>query len=103
VAAEGSALILARVEMWRDQQVAALFDVHYVPLCRLAHVLLGDATRAEDIVQEAFLRTFAGWGRIRQPGRADVYLKRSVINLCRSGIRRRPVESRGNRMVLHTE
>jgi RNA polymerase sigma-70 factor (sigma-E family) len=103
VAAEGSALALARIEMWRDQQVAALFDLHYVPLCRLAHLLLGDAARAEDIVQEAFLRTFAGWGRLRQPSRADVYLKRSVINLCRSGLRRRPVETRGNRMVHHRE
>ena len=46
MAAEGSALALARVELRRDQQIAALFDVHYVPLCRLAHLLLGDATRA---------------------------------------------------------
>jgi RNA polymerase sigma-70 factor (sigma-E family) len=99
VGAEGSALALVRVEVCRDEQVAALFDLHYVPLCRLAHLLLGDASRAEDIVQEAFMRTFAGWGRLRQPHRADVYLRRSVINLCRSGLRRRPVESRGNRLV----
>jgi DNA-directed RNA polymerase specialized sigma24 family protein len=30
-------------------------------------------------------------------------LKRSVINLCRSGLRRRPVETRGNRLVHHGE
>jgi RNA polymerase sigma-70 factor (sigma-E family) len=94
---------LAQLELWRDEQVAALFDLHYVPLCRLAHLLLGDAARAEDVVQEAFLRTFAGWGRLRQPHLADVYLRRSVVNLCRSGLRRRPVEWRGNRRVHQGE
>lgn len=103
VLADGGAFVVGRADLAfprvtirRDEELASLFAVQYVPLCRLAYLLLGDAARAEDIVQEAFLRTFAGWGRIRQPELASAYLRRSVVNLCRSGIRHRPVEWRGN-------
>jgi RNA polymerase sigma-70 factor (sigma-E family) len=92
-----------RVEIRRDDEIAALFTVQYLPLCRLAYILLGDPARAEDVVQEAFLRTFASWGRIRQPERAAAYLRRSVVNLCRSGLRHRPVERRGNTQVYQRE
>ena len=43
---------------------------------------------------EALLRTFSGFGRLRDPGKADIYLRRAVINLARSGIRRRLLERR---------
>ena len=76
--------------------LASLFDAHYRSLCRLAYVLLGDPAHAEDVVQEAFLRTFTGLGRLRDRDRADAYLRRSVVNLSRSRLRRRSVEGRGN-------
>jgi RNA polymerase sigma-70 factor (sigma-E family) len=78
----------------RDREVAALFDAHYTPMCRLAFVILGDGAVAEEIVMEAMLKTFTGWGRIRDPQRADVYLRRTVVNLCRSRIRRKAIEAR---------
>lgn len=78
----------------RDREVAALFDTHYTPMCRLAFVILGDGAVAEEIVMEAMLKTFTGWGRIRDPRRADVYLRRTVVNLCRSRIRRKALEAR---------
>jgi RNA polymerase sigma-70 factor (sigma-E family) len=84
-------------------EVAALFDAHYLSLCRLAYVLLGDRARAEDVVQEAFLRTFAGWGRLRQPALAHVYLRKAVLNQCRSGLRRRSTETQGNTTVAAEE
>jgi RNA polymerase sigma-70 factor (sigma-E family) len=79
-----------------EDRVAGLFDLHYLPLCRLACLLLGDSALAEDVVQEAFLRTFAGWKRLRDPERAEQYLRRSVVNLCTSRFRRRGAEQRGN-------
>jgi RNA polymerase sigma-70 factor (sigma-E family) len=110
VMAEGGALAFGRADLrvrrltlGRDDELGSLFAVQYVPLCRLAYLLLGDAGRAEDVVQEAFLRTFAGWGRIRQPELAAVYLRRSVVNLCRSGLRHRPVERRGNSRTYRDE
>jgi RNA polymerase sigma-70 factor (sigma-E family) len=86
-----------------EEQVNALFDAHYLSLCQMAYVLLGDPSRAEDVVQEAFLRTFAGWGRIRQPALAHIYLRKAVLNQCRSGLRRRLSETRGNALVTMGE
>jgi RNA polymerase sigma-70 factor (sigma-E family) len=84
-------------DLGRDERVAQLFDRHYGPLCRLAFVILGDAALAEEIVMEAMLKTFTGWGRIRDLERTDAYLRRTVVNLCRSRIRRKAIESRVNR------
>ena len=92
----GGASLLERTNAERDEQVAALFDRHYVPMCRLAFVILGDHALAEEIVMEALLKTFAGWGRLREIDRADAYLRRAVVNLCRSRIRRKMIEVRVN-------
>lgn len=87
----------------RDALIGSLFDEHYVGLCRLAALLLGDWAAAEEAVQEAFLKTYAGWWRIRQPERARWYLRRAVVNQCRTRQRRRVTEDRGNRTVHATE
>jgi RNA polymerase sigma-70 factor (sigma-E family) len=90
---------LPAVTEGRDAAVVALFDAHYAGLCRLATLLLDDPGQAEEAVQEAFLRTFVGWRRIRHPERAHAYLRAAVVNQCRSRGRRRMTEQRGNRTV----
>lgn len=87
----------------RDEAIAALFDAHYRGLCRLAALLLDDPGAAEEAVQDAFLRTFAGWRRLRHPERVRWYLRAAVVNQCRSRMRRRAVEDRGNRSVWAAE
>jgi RNA polymerase sigma-70 factor (sigma-E family) len=83
----------------RDAAVTELFDAHYAGLCRLATLLLADPGQAEEAVQEAFLRTYVGWRRLRHPERAGAYLRAAVVNQCRSRGRRRMTEQRGNRAV----
>lgn len=87
----------------REAQVATLFDEHYTRLRDLAYVILGDRNLAEEIVMEAFLKTFTGWGRIRDLDRADAYLRRAVVNLCRSKIRRKVVEARSNAITYRRD
>jgi RNA polymerase sigma-70 factor (sigma-E family) len=87
----------------RDEQMVGLFAEHYGGLCRLAALLISDSAAAEEVVQEAFLRTFAGWWRLRQPEQAQWYLRRTVVNLCRSRQRRAGVEDRSNRTTWATE
>ncbi len=87
----------------RDQQVTDLFAEQYDGMCRLAAHLLGDRAGAEEVVQEAFLRTFSSWRRIRRPQRAQWYLRATVVNLCRSRLRRRATEDRSNRTVYATD
>ena len=87
----------------RDQQISTLFDAHYDRLRDLAYIILGDRNLAEEMVMEAFMKTFTGWGRIRDLDRADAYLKRAVVNLCRSRIRRKVVEARSNAITYRRE
>jgi RNA polymerase sigma-70 factor (sigma-E family) len=77
--------------------LGAVFSEHYGGFCRLATLLLGDGAAAEEVVQEAFLRTFSSWWRLRQPDRAQWYVRAAVVNLCRSRLRRRGTEETGNR------
>ncbi len=90
---------VASVTDRRDRAIAALFDAHYAGLCRLATLLLEDPGQAEEAVQEAFLRTFVGWRRLRHTEHAGTYLRAAVVNQCRSRGRRRVTEQRGNRML----
>ena len=78
----------------RSDAVVRLFEQHYRPLCRLAYVIVGDAGLAEEIVMDALVRTYSGWGRLRDVDKADVYLRRAVVNLSRSKLRRRVLERR---------
>ncbi len=96
-------LAVTRDDATVEDRVADLFDRHYLGLCRLACLLLGDAAQAEDVVQEAFLRTFSGWWRLRDPDKAERYVRRSVVNLCRSRFRHRDAEHRGNAAVALQE
>jgi RNA polymerase sigma-70 factor (sigma-E family) len=94
--AKGESALLERTDLSRDRDVSALFSTHYAPMCRLAYVILGDAAVAEEIVMEAMLKTFSSWRRIRDLDRVDAYLRRTVVNLCRSRIRRKVVETRAS-------
>jgi RNA polymerase sigma-70 factor (sigma-E family) len=73
----------------RDGAVAALYRAHAVGLVRLAHVMLGDAGAAEDVVQEAFCGLWRRWGSLSDQGKALQYVRSAVINGCRSMLRRR--------------
>lgn len=69
--------------------IDSLYRAHAIGLTRLALVLTGDRTTAEDVVQDSFLGLFRGWSRLRDPGRALGYLRTSVVNGCRSAQRAR--------------
>jgi RNA polymerase sigma-70 factor (sigma-E family) len=77
-----------------DAQVAALFERLYPSLVGSARLLLDDTALAEDVVQEAFVRVRVAWWRIRQSDRAAAYVRSAVVNLARSGLRRRAVARR---------
>ncbi len=64
-------------------------------MARLAYVLTSDASRSDEIVQDAFLKVHANWQRIENP---VGYLRTAVVNGCRSHhrhvfvVRRTPAE-----------
>jgi RNA polymerase sigma factor (sigma-70 family) len=71
--------------------VAELFREWRLPMARLAYLLTSDAGRADEIVQDAFLKVHASWDRIDNP---IAYLRTAVVNGCRSHHRRVAIERR---------
>lgn len=69
--------------------VTALYQAHALGLIRLAHIMLDDRQGAEDVVQEAFAGLYRRWGQLSDTGNALGYLRSSVLNGCRSQLRRR--------------
>ena len=72
-----------------EQQVTSLYQAHALSLARLALVMLGDASAAEDVVQDAFLGLYRRWESLADPAAAQSYLRTSVLNGCRTALRRR--------------
>jgi RNA polymerase sigma-70 factor (sigma-E family) len=85
-----------------DRAVAELYQAHAEGLVRLAVVMLGHRASAEDVVQEAFLGLYRHWDRLTDTGNALRYVRSSVLNGCRSAIRRAHREARSHRLV-HAE
>ncbi|MBK5229392.1 MAG: hypothetical protein JJE05_12920, partial [Actinobacteria bacterium] len=83
----------------REERIGALFDHSYPPLKGLAYVMLGDAAAAEEVAQDAFVKAFSFWSRFKDVEHPEAYLRKIVINLCRSRIRRTGIEQRVNAVV----
>ena len=61
---------------------------------RLAYFLTGDRDLAEDLVQEAFVGLAGRFRHLRVPDAFDAYLRRTIVNLFTSQLRRRRLERR---------
>lgn len=80
------------------ERVARLYASHYVPMMRLASMLLHSQAAAEDVVQDAFIEVYRRSDRIMEPAG---YLRRTVVNKATSVLRRSAVEERhAQRAVL---
>ncbi len=55
---------------------------------RLAGYLLGDATEAQDAVQDALVKAWRGWPSLRDPEAFGPWFERIVVNVCRDRMRR---------------
>ena len=75
----------AAPEPWAESFVE-LYRRERQPMVRLAHLLTGGDPAAEELVHDAFLRIHQRWGSIDAPG---AYLRTTVVNACRSHVRRR--------------
>lgn len=76
-----------------ERWLREVYDSQWAALVRLAGLLLGDSERAEEIAQDAIVATYA---RRRQfeDGVPVAYLRRCVVNACRSVQRHRTVRRR---------
>ena len=66
------------------QHVSALYQAHALALVKLAVLMTGDQSTAEDVVQDAFLGLYRRWQALHDADKALGYLRSSVLNGCRS-------------------
>jgi RNA polymerase sigma-70 factor (sigma-E family) len=62
-------------------------QAHALSLVRLAKIMLGDQSAAEDVVQDAFLGLYRKWPSLQDRNRALAYLRATVLNACRTAYR----------------
>ncbi|WP_163550792.1 sigma factor [Candidatus Frankia nodulisporulans] len=60
-------------------------------LLRLAYLLCGDATEAEDLVQITLARAYVAWRRVQSSDHPDAYVRRILVNANRRRFGRRRV------------
>jgi RNA polymerase sigma factor (sigma-70 family) len=69
----------------------ALYRTEYVPMLRVAYLLLHSTELAEEAVHDAFAKVYERWSRTTNRGG---YLRTCVVNRCRDLSRRRRIERR---------
>ncbi|MFP5225378.1 MAG: SigE family RNA polymerase sigma factor [Actinomycetota bacterium] len=77
----------------RDEEFRVFFDAEFVNLRRLAFMLTGDWTEAEDLAQDTMVRTYNAWDRISGDS-PMAYARTALLNRHRSKLRRAKVEAK---------
>lgn len=68
----------------------AEFVIHHADrLCRAAYLLCGDWARAEDATQEALLKLYRNWSRLRNRGSIATYSRKVLVSVTIDGLRRK--------------
>ena len=48
-------------------------------LVRTAYLVVGDHQLAQDLVQEALVKTYVAWPRLRDVSKAEAYARRTIV------------------------
>ena len=72
------------------------YRMQFAPMVRLARGLVDTSERAEEIVQDAFLRVLERWDGLYEP---RGYVRTAVVNAARSELRKREVRRRLGRRL----
>ena len=70
-----------------DPRFEEFFEAEHVRLARALYLLTGSAVEAEELTQEAMVRVYERWDRVRQMDSPQGYLFRTALNLHRSRVR----------------
>jgi RNA polymerase sigma-70 factor (sigma-E family) len=58
-------------------------------LLRTAYVVVGDHQLAQDLLQEALVKAYVAWPRLRDTAKAEAYVRRTIVTTAISWSRRR--------------
>jgi RNA polymerase sigma-70 factor (sigma-E family) len=77
-----------------DLEFRSFFADQYRRLYALGLLLTGDAAEAEELAQDALVRTFRRWALVGRPKDPPTYARKVLVNRHRSLLRRAVVEAR---------
>jgi RNA polymerase sigma-70 factor (sigma-E family) len=80
--------------MATDDDFRGFFAQHFERLCRLGFLLTGDPVQAEELAQDALVRTWRRWRLVGRPDNPETYVRKVLVNRHRSLLRRALVEAR---------
>lgn len=80
-------LLIFRLKQGHHEALRGIYDKYKVKLLRLAIVLTGDQSTAEDVVHDVFVKFAQSAERIKVTGNLRNYLVTSVINRVRNVLR----------------
>jgi RNA polymerase sigma-70 factor (sigma-E family) len=63
-------------------------------LMRTAYLMVGDHQLAQDLLQEALIKTFVAWPRLRDLEKVDAYVRKTIVTTAISWRRRRSFHER---------
>jgi RNA polymerase sigma factor (sigma-70 family) len=75
-----------------DHGFEAMYRTYSRNALSLAYLLTGDRLQAEDLMQDAFVKVGGAFGHIRSRDAFWPYLRRTIVNLHNSGLRRLRLE-----------
>ena len=63
-------------------------------LLRTAYLMVGDHQLAQDLLQEALIKTLIAWPKLRDPAKVDAYVRRIIVTTSITWRRRRSFHER---------
>jgi RNA polymerase sigma-70 factor (sigma-E family) len=63
-----------------DATYVEFVTAHQARLRRIAYAVCRDANRAEDVLQEAFVKLYLSWSKVRKQGVEVAYARRIIVN-----------------------
>ncbi len=77
-----------------SERFESFFDGNYERLLRAMYLVTGSREEAEDLAQDAFVRAYERWDRVRRMANPAGYAYRTALNRHRSMLRRLGVAAR---------
>lgn len=82
---------------------AVLVEARSTALLRLAYAVVGDHQLAQDLLQEALVKVYVAWPRLRDVAGAEAYARRTIVTTAISWRRRRSFHEPPVEVVPDTE
>jgi RNA polymerase sigma-70 factor (sigma-E family) len=79
----------------RDAAFQAFFELHHTGLARLAYLITGDPSAAEDIAADALVEIWRHWSRVETADNSLAYARGVCANLARNWLRRQRRDRHG--------